>query len=60
MRWTMQVFRVVKDGGSAYVMRLVGRLWPESEDIKTSRGNEGDEMLKKPKKHKYSPLSLAR
>ncbi|KAK7268419.1 hypothetical protein RIF29_21117 [Crotalaria pallida] len=50
MRRTTRVFGVVKGGDSACVLRSGRRLWPESDDTKTRRGNEGDEWLKKPEK----------
>ncbi|KAE9589848.1 hypothetical protein Lal_00021613 [Lupinus albus] len=60
MRRTTRVFGVVKGGDSARVLRSGRRLWPEAEDIKIRRGDEGDVWLKKPEKHKSSPLSRAK
>ncbi|CAL0299772.1 unnamed protein product [Lupinus luteus] len=55
MRRTTRVFGVVKGGDTACVLRSGRRLWPESGDIKTRRGNEGEEWLKKVEKHTSSP-----
>ncbi|XP_019433196.1 PREDICTED: uncharacterized protein LOC109340079 [Lupinus angustifolius] len=60
MRRTTRVFGVVKGGDSARVLRSGRRIWPEYEDIKIRRGNEGDAWLKKPEKHKSSPSSRAK
>ncbi|KAE9619282.1 putative enhancer of polycomb protein [Lupinus albus] len=55
MRRTTRVFGVVKGGDSACVLRSGRRLWPESGDIRTRRGNEGEEWLKKTEKHTSYP-----